>query len=526
MRVNLELTLEGFVEKYVCFTQNNRMIIISVSAKSPKNVIGEEKEKTLMKTKKYYLHSVITVLLMALIRFLPSFGSMTPMGMAILGIFVGALYGWITCDMIWPSILALTMLGFTDYMANSAAAFTSAISNPSVQTILWLLVFSALLTVTGISKWLVAKLVNSKLCKGHPWRLSIVICLAVWLCASLGAGFAAILLCWQLVYSITEQVGYTKQDKWPKMMVCAIIFFNALGALLLPFQGGVVANYGFLAKASDDLYSSYSYIRYLGLSLTVSIVTTVVYFLLMRFVIRPDMGKLVAGIQVEKAQQLTAKQKLALWAMVALVVLTILPSCLPAGPVKSFFGTFGTTTVILLVVAVITALRDKEGKPYFTFKELANNGIAWPLLFMVATATVMGGALSNADSGFTATLTGLFGPVLRNASAYGCAVVVASVTLALTNVINNTVAAAIMIPVMFPFAIALGINPLMMTAMICFCANCGLLLPCASPAGAMLHGNKEWVSTKEAEIFSLLGIAALLITVVAVGIPVGGLIFS
>lgn len=479
-----------------------------------------------MKTKKYYLHSVITVLLMALIRFLPSFGSMTPMGMAILGIFVGALYGWITCDMIWPSILALTMLGFTDYMANSAAAFTSAISNPSVQTILWLLVFSALLTVTGISKWLVAKLVNSKLCKGHPWRLSIVICLAVWLCASLGAGFAAILLCWQLVYSITEQVGYTKQDKWPKMMVCAIIFFNALGALLLPFQGGVVANYGFLAKASDDLYSSYSYIRYLGLSLTVSIVTTVVYFLLMRFVIRPDMGKLVAGIQVEKAQQLTAKQKLALWAMVALVVLTILPSCLPAGPVKSFFGTFGTTTVILLVVAVITALRDKEGKPYFTFKELANNGIAWPLLFMVATATVMGGALSNADSGFTATLTGLFGPVLRNASAYGCAVVVASVTLALTNVINNTVAAAIMIPVMFPFAIALGINPLMMTAMICFCANCGLLLPCASPAGAMLHGNKEWVSTKEAEIFSLLGIAALLITVVAVGIPVGGLIFS
>ena len=479
-----------------------------------------------MKAKKYYLHSAITVLLMVLVRFLPPFGAMTPMGMTILGIFVGALYGWITCDMIWPSILALTMLGFTDYVANSAAAFTSAISNPSVQTILWLLVFSALLTVTGISKWLVAKLVNSKLCKGHPWRLSIVICLAVWLCASLGAGFAAILLCWQLVYSITEQVGYTKQDKWPKMMVCAIIFFNALGALLLPFQGGVVANYGFLAKASNDLYNSYSYIRYLALSLTVSVVTTVVYFLLMRFVIRPDMGKLMTGIQVEKAQTLTAKQKLALWAMVALVVLTILPSCLPVGPVKAFFNTFGTTTVILLVVAVITALRDGEGKPYFTFKELANNGIAWPLLFMVATATVMGGALSGADSGFTATLTSLFGPVLQNASAYGCAVIIAVVTLALTNVINNTVAAAIMVPVMYPFATALGINPLMMTAMICFCANCGLLLPCASPAGAMLHGNKEWVSTKDAEIFSLLGIAALLITVIAVGIPVGGLIFG
>ena len=479
-----------------------------------------------MKAKKYYLHSAICILLMVLVRFLPPFGAMTPMGMTILGIFAGALYGWITCDMIWPSILALTMLGFTEYVANSAAAFTSAISNPSVQTILWLLVFSALLTVTGISKWLVAKLVNSKLCKGHPWRLSIVICLAVWLCASLGAGFAAILLCWQLVYSICEQVGYTKQDKWPKMMVCAIIFFNALGALLLPFQGGVVANYGFLAKASNDLYTSYDYLSYLLLSLTVSITTTIVYFLLMRFVIRPDMGKLAQGIQVGKAEKLTQRQKLALGAMIALVVLTILPSCLPAGGVKKFFNTFGTTTVILLVVAVVTALRGKDGKPYFTFKELANNGIAWPLLFMVATATVMGGALSSADSGFTATLTNLFGPILSNASAYGCAVIIAAVTLALTNVINNTVAAAIMVPVMYPFATTLGINPLMMTAMICFCANCGLLLPCASPAGAMLHGNKEWVSTKDAEIFSLLGIAALLITVIAVGIPVGGLLFS
>ena len=479
-----------------------------------------------MKTKHYSLHAAISIALMVLVRFLPPFGSMTALGMTVLGIFAGALYGWITCDMIWPSILALTMLGFTGYVPNAATAFTNAVSNPSVQTILWLLVFSALLTVTGISKWLVNKLVNSKLCKGHPWRLSSVICLAVWLCASLGAGFAAILLCWQLVYSICEQVGYTKKDKWPRMMICSIIFFNALGALLLPFQGGVVANYGFLANASEGTYATYGYAQYLALSMTVSVVTTAVYMLLMRLVIRPNMDKLISGIKVDEAQTLTPRQKVALGAMIALIILTILPSCLPAGPIKAFFGKFGTTTIILLIIAFITAIRDKDGKPYFTFKELANNGIAWPLLFMVATATVMGGALSSQDSGFTATLTALFAPVLSKSSPYGFAVLIALATLMLTNVINNTVAAAIMVPVMYPFTAALGINPLMMTAMICFCANCGLLLPCASPAGAMLHGNKEWISTKDAEIFSLLGMAALFITVALVGIPVGTMLFK
>ena len=42
----------------------------------------------------------------------------------------------------------------------------------------------------------------------------------------------------------------------------------------------------------------------------------------------------------------------------------------------------------------------------------------------------------------------------------------------------------------------------------------------------MLHGNKEWVSTKEVEIHSLLGILALALTAVVVGIPLGNLLFQ
>ena len=44
--------------------------------------------------------------------------------------------------------------------------------------------------------------------------------------------------------------------------------------------------------------------------------------------------------------------------------------------------------------------------------------------------------------------------------------------------------------------------------------------------GALYEKAKAELGEKDAEIFSLLGIAALLITVIAVGIPVGGLIFG
>ena len=476
--------------------------------------------------KKYYLNSAIVVLLMALFRFIPPIGSMTPLGMTILGIFLGALWGWITCDMVWPSVLALVMLGFSGYADNVSAVLTSTISNGTIQLILWLLVFSAVLTTTGISKYLVTKLVRSRFCKGHPWRLSIIICLATWICAAFGAGFAAILLCWDLVYTISAQVGYTKKDKWPKMMVCAVIFFNALGALSLPFQGGVVTNFGFLYAASNNLYTSYNYLQYLGFSLVFCASVTVVYWLFCRFILRPDMSRLEKGIEVEEVGALTSKQKFAIGALVALIVLTIIPSCLPAGSVKTFLTTLGTTAIVLLIIVFLTFPRMKDGKPFFTFKELANGGILWPMLFMVATATTIGGALSSADTGFTNSVIQLFSPVFSNASPYVFAIFACLATLALTNVINNTVAAAIMVPVMYPFASQLGVNPLMMTAMICFCANCGLLLPCASPAGAMLHGNKEWVTTKEVELHSLVGIAALALMVIVVGIPLGNVIFS
>ena len=232
--------------------------------------------------KRYYINSAVVVALMALFRFIPPFGSMTAMGMTILGIFLGALWGWISCDMIWPSVLALVLLGFSGYTANVTEALTMTISNGTVQLILWLLVFSALLTTTGVSKYFVNRLVNSKFCKGHPWRLSLFICLSTWICAAFGAGFAAILICWQLVYTICAQVGYTKADRWPKMMVCAIIFFNALGALSLPFQAGVVANFGFLAKASEGAYSGYNYVQYLMFSMLLCVCTMTIYFLFCR----------------------------------------------------------------------------------------------------------------------------------------------------------------------------------------------------------------------------------------------------
>ena len=60
----------------------------------------------------YIINSIITILLLFGFGHLPAPDPITPMGMQILGVFLGLLWGWTTVDMIWPSILGLIALWF------------------------------------------------------------------------------------------------------------------------------------------------------------------------------------------------------------------------------------------------------------------------------------------------------------------------------------------------------------------------------------------------------------------------------
>lgn len=56
---------------------------------------------------KYYVHSVIGLILMFGIPLIPPIEPITHIGMQIGGIFIGLVYLWSTVGLFWPSTLAL-----------------------------------------------------------------------------------------------------------------------------------------------------------------------------------------------------------------------------------------------------------------------------------------------------------------------------------------------------------------------------------------------------------------------------------
>ena len=474
--------------------------------------------------KKYYIHACISVALMLLFRFIPPIAPLTTLGMTILGIFLGALWGWVNCDTIWPSVLAVLLVGLTEYSEKGVAgAITAVCNNANVQLVIFIMILGALLTTTGCSNLIAKKMITAKSLRGHPWRLSIVLVMAAFITAACKCSFPGMFLCWDFVYTICKEVGYTKEDKWAKMMVCAVPFGTIVGMSTLPISFSAIAGFGYLAQASENAYG-FDAARYTLLGVPFGLVIMAIFFVLLRFGVNPDVSRLKKPIDLGESESFTSRQKFALGLVLTMIVLVMLPSILPkTWGITAFLSGAGNLGVILILLAVGTFVRDEKGKPYFSVNDLSKGGLLWEPIFMVAAAIYVGGALSSGGTGFQTLCSGLFGDALSSMSPYLFLVVISVIAAVVTNVINNAIVLLLSVPLAYPFAVACGANPAVMTVLLCFACNLGLILPCASPTGAITNAN-EWVTTRSVFSIGGLGLLAFLLAT-CVMIPIANLIY-
>ena len=85
--------------------------------------------KPATKTVRYYILSAIGIAIMLFFRFLPPMGTVTELGMNVLGIFLGAIWCFSTVGTFWPALLALVLFGTSGlYEGGVTAAFTAALA--------------------------------------------------------------------------------------------------------------------------------------------------------------------------------------------------------------------------------------------------------------------------------------------------------------------------------------------------------------------------------------------------------------
>lgn len=420
---------------------------------------------------------------------------LTPYGMNVLGVLIGVVYAWIFIDVIWPSMIGLLAIGLLDIMPINTL-FNKGFGNPTVVMMIFIFVFSAVLDSFGVTRWISMWFVSRKCVEGRPWLLTFALLLAISILGGLSSATPACVIGWSLMYGMFKFCGYEKQEGYPMMMVIGAVFASQLGMALIPFKSLPLVAISAYESLSG---STVNYSIYMFASFSACILCLIAFILIGKFLLRPDLTKLTSldinTLIKEDEKKLTGVQKLLFVFLIALIVFMMLPGFLPKDlAITVFFKKIGNTGVCVLLVALMAAIKVK-GKPLCPWRAMVNEGVAWPIIFILAFVLPLSGPIADPKSGITAFMLDFLTPLFGTGSSAKFLVCIGIVGVILTQFINNTAISVALMSVVYSYCSAnamMAEQPVILVTVACCLA---FLTPAASSTAAMLHGN-DWVNTK------------------------------
>ena len=127
----------------------------------------------------YWIKTLFCLWLLFGFGYLKPWGTLEPIGMKVLGIFLGMLFGWTFIGFIWPSILGAIALGFSGY-ATVSSVISSGMGNISVTVfVLFLFIMAGYVDRVGLTTWIANWFISRKIAINRPWILTFLIFLCV-----------------------------------------------------------------------------------------------------------------------------------------------------------------------------------------------------------------------------------------------------------------------------------------------------------------------------------------------------------
>ena len=472
----------------------------------------------------YFVHSVICLAIMFGFGQLSPIEPLTPLGMNLIGVFLGVLYGWIFIDIIWPSIAGLLGLMLVGGM-KPGLLLNKSFGDPIVVMMFFIFVFCATINYYGLSKFISLWFITRKAVAGKPWLFTYTFLGSIMLLGGLTSASPAAVIGWSILYGVCDVCGYKKGDGYPTMMVFGIVYAAQVGMALIPFKQAALT----VMSAYETMSGTHiDYAKYMFIALVACALCSLLFLLIGKYIFRPDVSKLadLDANQLDKDQSLSLNkvQKMVLGFLFALVALLLIPAFLPGDiAVVKFLKSIGNTGICMFLVGVMCFIKI-NGKPLLRFKAMVDDGVAWGIIFILAMVQPLSGAMANPASGITPFLMSVLEPLFGSGSPLFFAVCMGLLATILTQFINNGAVGVALMPVIFSYCTNMGVGPELPVIMVVMGVHLAFLTPAASSSAALLHGN-EWASTKSIWKSSPIVILLSWILMSAVTAILGSMIF-
>ena len=455
--------------------------------------------------------------------------SITPMGMTVVTLFIGVVYLWTAVDTLWPSFLGVLLLGMSSY-APMPKVLSQFMGNPMVVMIFFLFVFASILVKSNISVYIARWFMTHPRVQGRPWLFTIAIMLATYFVAFLEQTTACFLM-WPVLYIIFNSVGFKKGDKYVSAMTVNIVIMALLSFASDPIKGGafyLLANLQSLASKAPELNAvPINLASYLVFSFLISFICMAVILFIMRFILRIDVSPLknvdMNTINKEKLPPLSIQQKIIVGLFFFYAVWLLTPGIIGRANLIGGFmaaNAFGGTMLVTFIACFVRI----GGKPVADLQE-TQKVYPWRTFFLIATAFLMGGAMSGKGTNITLFMEYMLRDHLSGMNMTLLSVAVILIGIVLTNFFNSVVAGLVMTPVLIAIANAFGFNAAPVLACFFYVVLIAAAIPAGSPFAAMLYEQTKWVSKKDVAFHSVLASAIVVLVLIVAGIPMAKMLF-
>ena len=476
------------------------------------------------KNAKTYLHSIICIVLMIGIGFLPTFGNVTPIGMKVLGVFIGMMYGWIFCGLIWPSFLGILVFGFSGLMGVSEA-FSSGFGNSTVVMILVCFVFASVLEYFKVGDALAGKVFSMKFMVGRPWLMIYILLASACIIAGLSNTFLVFFIYCDVVIKIAEKCGYEKGSSFVSFMIGAILFAASMGAILFPFKATALMYMGFLTNTIDV---TIGFAEYFAWMFVLQLASLLVILLTARFIFRLDVSPLKDGDHFAeyRGSKLSSYQKFGLVITVIFILAMILPSFMPTTWwITQFLNQLGLLGVISIILVLVAIIQTQKGESLGNLREFSKDGVNWDVTWLLVATMPVASAITAEECGITSTVVQTITPVLQNMSPIVFICILVVILGLLTQVMHNLVIGALFIPLGATLLMNMGGNPIVLMLGIMLAITPALGTPAGAAQSPLFHGH-PWVSKKYGYMWGFTFAIVLLLVICVIGVPLGQVLFQ
>ena len=211
------------------------------------------------------IHILISLAIMVCFKFVPAAEPLTPLGVEVIGIFLGMLYGWLIAnDSFWPSIFGLLFLGLSSY-STVPAVLRDGFGNSTVLLLFFFFAFTNIISAAGITEYIARWIVSRKVVQGRPYLLTLMIFLAMCALVIMVSCAAATMVIFPLIKEICRLYGVKPGSKWASITLVGTICVGCSFYMLLPFKSLPAVVFSSYTQMSGG--DSIALVPYLALSL-------------------------------------------------------------------------------------------------------------------------------------------------------------------------------------------------------------------------------------------------------------------